>query len=83
MPASPDGAPPRTSEAAAQRRWLITIAITVVFGGFGAIMAYLSYAKSTQPAVSTPAPRPAPTAPAAAPSSDPGLPGKDRGPKNK
>lgn len=74
-----DGSPTDKSEAAAHRRWLITVAITVVFGCFGAVMAYLSYANNTRssaPATgrsSTPstAPTTAPTvAPGSAPSSD-------------
>lgn len=48
MAVHPDGAP--NAEAAAQRRWLITIVITILFGGFGAVMAYLSYANSNKPA---------------------------------
>ena len=50
-----DGSPtaPSESEAAAQRRWLITIVITVLFGGFGAVMAYLSYANSSKPSASS------------------------------
>ena len=48
MAVKPDGAPPN-SEAAAHRRWLITIAITILFGTFGAVMTYLSYAKSSKP----------------------------------
>jgi hypothetical protein len=76
MSDQPDGASP--AEAAAHRRWLITLAITVLFGGFGAVMAYLSYANSSKPAASSPrspgrspskspaaAPTPAPAAPAA------------------
>jgi hypothetical protein len=78
MSVKPDGARPLDSEAAAHRRWLITVAITVMFGGFGAVMAYLSYARHTKPAMSSPGrSRPASTRPtvappaAAEPSSDP------------
>ncbi|HUS28212.1 MAG TPA: hypothetical protein VMZ53_06880 [Kofleriaceae bacterium] len=35
------------SDAGAQRRWLIGIAITVVFGIFGAVMALLAYTNSS------------------------------------
>lgn len=75
MSVKPDGAP-LDPEARAHRRWLITIAITVLFGGFGAVMAYLSYANSTKPAVSSPgrsrSPSKSPTtAPTAAPSAAP------------
>ncbi len=72
------------SDAAASRRWLITIIITVVFGGFGAVMAYLSYARSSEPAVSSPrrspsaapTPTPLPTAPASGPAPSEGDKGK-------
>src|SRR5688572_9018320 len=48
MAGKPDGAAPN-SEAAAHRRWLITIAITILFGTFGAVMTYLSYSKGSKP----------------------------------
>ena len=44
MVLNPDGARP-DSEAAAHRRWLITVAITILFGTFGAVMTYLTYAE--------------------------------------
>jgi hypothetical protein len=93
MSVKPDSAPTANSEAASHRRWLITLAITILFGGFGAVMAYLSYANSTKHSVSPPhrsrssgpspstAPATPPTAapPAAAPSSDDkGKPDKDK-----
>ena len=53
MSVKPDGAP--SGEAAAHRRWLVTIAITILFGGFGAVMTYLTYARSTRPFASSPA----------------------------
>ncbi len=67
MAVKPDGAL-TAGEAAAHRRWLITIVITVVFGGFGALMAYLSYANSTKPSTSSG------TSPSTEPSSAPGTP---------
>lgn len=45
---------PLDPEVRAHRRWLITIAITVMFGGFGAVMAYLSYVNNSKSAVSSP-----------------------------
>ncbi|MDQ3300372.1 MAG: hypothetical protein M3619_27655 [Myxococcota bacterium] len=45
------GAP--SSDARAQRRWMIGIGITVLFGLFGAVMAVLAYTSSQQ----TPGPR--------------------------
>jgi hypothetical protein len=72
MAVKPDGAPTANSEAAAHRRWLITIALTILFGGFGAVMAYLSYANSNKPSVSSPRrPRPSGTSPSTAPSPAP------------
>ncbi len=73
MSVQPDGGSP--AEAAAHRRWLITILITVLFGGFGAVMAYLSYVNSSKPAASSPtrsrspskAPSATPSAPTVAP----------------
>lgn len=47
--------------ALADRRWLIGIAISLVFGIFGAVMAVLSYTERND----APAPRPGPAAPAA------------------
>ncbi len=69
MAVKPDGAP-SAGEAAAQRRWMITILITVVFGGFGAVMAYLSYANSNQPSDSTPGGSSPSSSPAASPASE-------------
>ena len=37
------------SDAAAKRRWMIGLVVTVLFGGFGAVMAWLSYAGRDQP----------------------------------
>lgn len=48
MAAKTDGGAP-DSEAAAHKRWLVTIAITILFGTFGAVMTYMSYAKSSKP----------------------------------
>lgn len=63
---------PVDPEARAHRRWLITILITVLFGGFGAVMAYLSYVNSSKPSASSPgrsrSPRKAPSATPGAPS---------------
>lgn len=53
MSANPDRVP-LDFEARAHRRWLITLMITVMFGGFGAVMAYLSYANSMRPVASSP-----------------------------
>ena len=75
MAVKSEGAPASDGEAAAHRRWLITIVITVLFGGFGAVMAYLSYANSSKaPSTgqSNRAPSSAPTnPPAAAPVAEP------------
>ncbi len=37
------------SDAAAKKRWMIGLVITVIFGSFGAVMAWLSYAGHDQP----------------------------------
>lgn len=53
----------RRAEATSQRRWLIGVAITVVFGGFGVVMALLSYADHTKaptPGASSPSREPSP-----------------------
>ncbi len=64
-------AAPRDSEEAAHRRWLITVAITVLFGTFGAVMTYLTYARGARP-WSGRAPSTAPvTAPIIAPAAPP------------
>ncbi len=78
-------------ETAAHRRWLITIVITIVFGGFGAVMAYLSYVNSSKPSpsrASSSAPAKSTTVapPAAEPSSDEkgtDRPGKGEGHRDK
>jgi hypothetical protein len=77
MAAKSDGGPP-DSEAAAHRRWLVTIAITILFGTFGAVMTYLTYAKGSRSpgkassSVPSGAPSAAPiTAPATAPTEEP------------
>lgn len=52
------------SDAAARNRWMIGLVITVLFGGFGAVMAWLSYvghdppspASGSKPSTSTPTP---------------------------
>ena len=52
------------SDAAAKKRWMIGLAITVLFGCFGAVMAWLNYAghdqaspaSGSKPSTSTPAP---------------------------
>jgi hypothetical protein len=85
MTVKPDGAPP-SSEAAAHRRWLVTIAITILFGTFGAVMTYLSYAKSsTKPSrSSSDAPAAAPTEPRTeAPSAEAPREGDDKPDKGK
>lgn len=80
MSAQPDGtsAPRSESDAAAHRRWLITVIITVVFGGFGAVMAYLSYTNSKKPAASSSgrsrSPGTAPTTTAPTPTAPPAEP---------
>ena len=82
-------APVSGSERAATRRWLITLAITVAFGGFGAVMAYMSYANSSKPAPSRS--RPSSVSPQGAPSSTPqpaepvrdDRPGKDKRDRDK
>lgn len=50
-----------SSDVAANRRWLIGILITLLFGGFGAVMAWLSYVRRDK-ATSTPAARARPAA---------------------
>jgi hypothetical protein len=72
MAVNPDGEPAASGEKAAHRRWLITIAITIVFGAFGAVMAYLSYVHSTRPGASSPGG----ARPSGAPSPDEGDQGK-------
>lgn len=51
--------------AAANRRWIITICVSLVFGIFGAVMALLSYSgrAAPAPAAMTAAPAAAPAAP--------------------
>jgi hypothetical protein len=78
----------------ANRRWLIGITITLVFGMFGAVMAILAYtntlqpaARTSRPAVSRPkagsaTPAPAATPPAAAPASSVEPEKKERRDKN-
>lgn len=73
MSVKPDGAPLPGSDVAAQRRWLITIMITVLFGGFGAVMAYLTYADrqdSPRSPASSPTSRPTTEPATPAPASD-------------
>jgi hypothetical protein len=59
------------SDARAQRRWLIGLTITVVFGIFGAVMALLAYTNGSRgQATATPAtasPRPSSPEPATSP----------------
>ena len=58
---SADAKPPISEdEARANRRWLIGVIISVVFGLFGVVMALLSYAEHNKSS-STPAARSAPT----------------------
>ncbi|MBA3456919.1 MAG: hypothetical protein H0T42_27770 [Deltaproteobacteria bacterium] len=68
------------SETSANRRWLIGLSITVLFGVFGAVMAYLAYAdrNSSRPAASSPASKPA-----SEPASEPGPGDKGQGHKDK
>ena len=74
MTIKPDGTPV-DRDAAAHRRWLITLVATVVFGVFGAVMAYLSYSNSSKPAAVSPNPNRAPSkSPIAAPSAEPATP---------
>ena len=49
------------SETAANRRWLIGLSITVLFGVFGAVMAFLAYSDRDD----------SPRAPASSPTSKP------------
>lgn len=71
MAVKPEGAAPN-SEAAAHRRWLITIAITILFGTFGAVMTYMTYAKSSKPWSPSRAPSSAPdSVPSVAPATPP------------
>jgi hypothetical protein len=70
MTITPDGAPV-DSQGAAHRRWLITMTITVLFGVFGAVMAYLSYANSSKPAAVTPNRSPSKKSPSTAPTAAP------------
>ena len=54
------------SDAAARKRWMIGLVITVLFGSFAAVMAWLSYAgrdppspaSGSKPSPSTPRPTP-------------------------
>jgi len=43
-----EGSP--SSDATENRRWLIGISISIVFGIFGVVMALLSYSERTKPA---------------------------------
>lgn len=85
MSDKPDAAaaPRSQSDATASRRWLISIMITVVFGGFGAVIAYLNYARRSEPSTSSPSKSPTstPTAEPTAPASTDG--DKGKGHKNK
>jgi hypothetical protein len=66
------------SDARAQRRWLIGLAITVLFGIFGAVMAVLAYRDSTSsPGARAPAGTTAPAPTGAAPSA-PDSPGEGK-----
>jgi hypothetical protein len=58
--------PPRSVRGVENRRWQIGIVITLFFGIFSAVMAYLTYERSKAPRASSPA-----TAPPAAPAVDP------------
>ncbi|MBA3818820.1 MAG: hypothetical protein H0X17_08005 [Deltaproteobacteria bacterium] len=64
------------SDAAAKRRWMIGIIITVLFGSFGAVMAWLSYADRAKAPASRRS-RPA-VEPATTPDRDPPGHGKGR-----
>ena len=68
--------PSPPSDDRAQRRWLIGVAITLVFGVFGAVMAVLAYTNST----SAPQSRAPTSSPAAAPagSTTPDPPASDK-----
>lgn len=67
MTTTRDDASRAAIEASARRRWLIGLCITVMFGGFGAVMAWLAYVDREA----------APAAPASTPSADP-----DDGPRD-
>ncbi len=85
MAVKPDGGAPLDSEAAANRRWLITIMITIVFGGFGAVIAYLNYARnSAKPSSSSPrSPSTSPATPSSAPpAAEPSSDDKGKGKKD-
>jgi hypothetical protein len=56
---SPSSERAAASEARDQRRWLIGLGITLVFGMFGVIMALLSYSERNRPGASSPAQSPA------------------------
>jgi hypothetical protein len=61
------------SDARAQRRWLIGLSITVVFGIFGAVMALLAYTNGSRGRATTPAstsPRPSSPEPTSSPPPD-------------
>ncbi|MDB4960532.1 MAG: hypothetical protein JWP01_531 [Myxococcales bacterium] len=75
MTSTPEDTAIARTDAAAQRRWMIGIAITILFGSFGAVMAWLSYSHrasspAAAPARSTPARDPA-SAPAPTPDPSP------------
>lgn len=65
--------------AADQRRWLIGIGITVVFGLFGVVMTLLSYSDRTKPRATPAAATVVPAAPAAPPAENPHGKGKGHG----
>ncbi len=78
MAVKPDDSPP--GDVAAQRRWMITLAITLVFGGFGAVMAYLNYSNHKQGRAESSNTAPTTTPAVAPPVAEPG---DDRGNKDK
>jgi hypothetical protein len=67
-----------TTHALGDRRWLIGIGISVVFGLFSGVMALLSYFAGAEPTAP-----PAPRAPAARGAAEPARHGKTRGERNR
>ena len=62
------------SDAAAKKRWMIGLVITVLFGSFAAVMAWLSYAGHDPPSPasgSKPSPSPSPSPSTPTPTPDP------------
>ncbi len=70
--------PPRAGRDVESLRWKVGIGISLFFGIFGAVMAFLTYTDRRSPRSGPAVAQPAATAPAAAPATPPS-PGRARG----